>query len=96
MNKCKGCGAAIHWIKTAGGGKPIPCNPEKVVYWRTLLGKERIVTPNGEILSCTLEGDPETATGIGYVPHWATCPAAANFRKQGKPEKQDNGQMALF
>ncbi len=93
MNKCKGCGAPIHWIRTAGGGKPIPCNPEEVVYWQKTGGKDRIVTPNGEIIACTLEGDPQTATGIGYVPHWATCPASGKFRKR---EKQDNGQTNLF
>lgn len=25
---------------------------------------------------------PETATGIGYFPHWATCPKADKFRRR--------------
>ena len=36
----------------------------------------------GEVISCELYGAPETETGIGYVPHWATCPKAGEFRRK--------------
>ena len=46
----------------------------------------KIVTPNGMVLSCDLDVEPETATGIGYISHWSTCPQAGRFRKrEAKP-----------
>jgi len=53
--KCKGCGAPILWIKTAGG-KSMPCNPEQVIYWEKRGAAGKVVTPNGEVISCEFEG----------------------------------------
>ena len=49
MSKCKSCGAAIIWIKTAGG-KLMPCNPQKISYrndWSE--GGLTLITPDGKI-----------------------------------------------
>lgn len=81
MAKCKGCGAEIIWIMSPAG-KVIPCDPIEVPYWKRSKANGKIVTPNGEVISCELYGDPETVTGIGYVPHWATCPKAGEFRRK--------------
>lgn len=81
MANCKGCGAKIIWIQTANG-KSIPCNPIKVVYWAQKGGKERIVTPNGKVIACAFGGDEKDITGLGYVPHWSTCPKAKDFRRR--------------
>jgi hypothetical protein len=81
MGKCKGCGAEIIWIMSPAGNV-IPCDPIPVPYWQRSKAKGKIVTRNGEVISCELYGDPETATGIGYVPHWATCPKAGEFRRK--------------
>jgi hypothetical protein len=35
------------------------------------------------VIACELDGSPDRATGIGYIPHWATCPAAGRFHKGG-------------
>lgn len=78
---CRGCGAPIVWINTPAG-KSMPCDPEQVVYWQTPGGSQKIVTPNGEVLSAELEGAQEKATGIGYISHFATCPQAGQFRKR--------------
>ena len=84
MAKCKGCGATIVWIKTLGG-KSIPCDPDLVMYWEKEKAKGKVVTPNGEVLSCEFDGDLEKATGLGYVSHWSTCPMADSFkRRNGK------------
>ena len=83
MAKCRGCGAEIIWIKTPGG-KSIPCDAEPVSYWERAKAKGKVVTPNGMVLSCDFEGDPQKATGIGYVAHWSTCPYAERFRKEKK------------
>lgn len=81
MAKCKGCGQEIIWIMSPAG-KVIPCDPIAVPYWKRPKAKGKIVTRNGEVISCELYGDPETVTGIGYIPHWATCPAAGQFRRK--------------
>lgn len=78
---CKGCGRPIVWIKTAGG-KSMPCDTEQVVYWEHHGASGKIVTPNGEVISCDFKGEPSKATGIGYISHFASCPAAREFRRK--------------
>lgn len=85
MAKCKGCNRNIIWIKT-DTGKSMPCDPDEVLYWEKAKAKGKVVTPNGEIISCEFEGDPAKPTGIGYVPHWATCPAAGDFKKNRRAD----------
>lgn len=80
MAKCKSCGAEIIWIKTTAG-KSMPCDAAPVTYWKNPKGKATVITPNGETYRADLEGDLDKATGIGYIPHWATCPQAKNFRR---------------
>jgi hypothetical protein len=81
MSVCRGCGKPITWFKTVGG-KSMPCDPDPVTYWAGKKFHSRIVTPNGEVIACKLNGYMDTATGIGYVPHWATCPVAGEFRRK--------------
>lgn len=83
-NTCAGCGATIIWIGTIGK-RAMPCDPKQVTYWNTKKGHTTIVTPNGEtIAKAEIEGDLQKATGIGYIPHWATCPVAGKFKKAPK------------
>ena len=80
MSRCKACGAPIVWIKTPGG-KSMPCDAQPVTYKAQSKAKDKIVTQNGEVISCIIApADINQATGIGYIPHWATCPNADNFR----------------
>lgn len=81
MSKCKKCGQKIFWIKTDKGNS-IPCDPNEVVYWADPKGRDRVVTPNGEVIACRLTGDDQKATGIGYIAHFATCPYADEFRRK--------------
>lgn len=83
MARCKACGAKIVWVKTAVG-RVMPCNPEKVLYWQTRSGGQRVVTPSGDVVSAVLYGLPGTHTGIGYISHFATCPGADTFRRRKK------------
>ena len=83
MAKCKACGVDIVFVKTAGG-KSMPCNPQMLPYWERKGAKEKIVTPNGEVISCDYSGKIGMETGVGYIPHWATCPAANQFRKKAE------------
>lgn len=68
------------WVRLPSG-KQMPVNLEPTTYWERKGAKNRIVTLNGEVVSCDLEGDLKDATGFGYIPHWATCPNADQHRK---------------
>lgn len=79
---CKKCMAPIVWIEMTSG-KLMPCDATPVYYIeKRRHGSKRIVTPNGEVLSCEYTDDPARATGTGFVPHWSTCPNADSFRKK--------------
>ena len=79
--KCRGCGAKILWIRTAAGMN-MPCDPEQVTYWERPGSTGKVVTPNGQVISCEFEGDLAKATGIGYISHFSTCPVAGRFRRK--------------
>ena len=63
-------------------GASMPCDPEQVTYWANKRGTDKVVTPNGEVVSADLAGDPQQAAGIGYISHYATCRKAEQFRKR--------------
>lgn len=85
--QCRACGADIMFIKSTAG-KTIPVNAEEITYRQTSGGSLKIVTPNGEVLSAEVETDPNKATGIGYISHFATCPCADQFRKKRKSDRK--------
>ena len=58
FGKCRSCGQQVIWIKTVAG-KNMSCNPQLVTY-RQGDGKEKIVTPNGEVLSGELVQERRT------------------------------------
>ena len=95
MAICRGCGEEIGWVKTPLG-KRMPVNLPPVIYWAIPDGKSRIVTPNGEVVACTLEGCIENATGIGYVPHWATCTKGQDFKPKEYRQQEPMIQGSLF
>lgn len=78
--RCRGCGAEILWITTKAG-KAMTCNPVPVMYWEKSKAKGKVVTQNGLTLSCNFEGNPDDATGLGYISHFSTCPKATEFRR---------------
>ena len=62
--KCRGCGASIVWIQTSAG-RSMPCDAEPVSYREKAGAPGKIVTPNGMVLSCELDVQPEGAVYIG-------------------------------
>ena len=60
----------------------MPCDPEQVIYWQKSGGSQKIVTPNGEVVSAELSGELDKATGIGYISHFATCSKSDTFRRR--------------
>lgn len=78
---CRGCGASIVWIGMTSG-KSMPCNADAVYYKMSADGTDKIVTPNGVVVTCNIVADPNIADGVGYVPHWSTCSSPDQFRKR--------------
>ena len=82
FGQCGGCGCRILWIRTKAG-KNMPCNPTMLNYRKDAEGKEKIVTPNGEVITGITGVSPEEADGIGYTSHFATCTQAKRFLRRG-------------
>ena len=81
---CRGCGQEIAFIKTAKG-KTMPVNPE-AVYFIPAGGPNTYVMVDGSIQRGR---EPDTEdwgkpAQIGYISHFATCPAADSFRGKRK------------
>lgn len=82
MNKqwfatCNGCGKQILFTKMSSGSS-MPCDPE-VIWFTPAGGPETFITPYGK----TVRGKRgREGKEMGYVPHWATCPARDRFRKE--------------
>lgn len=68
--RCRYCGKPIWFIKLKSG-KTMPVDSDVVYYQKS--GKDRLVTPEGEVVACTIVDKKEKADGLGYVPHFATC-----------------------
>ena len=79
MSKCKACGAKLIWIQQKATGKWMPCDAVPVRFVPDSSGALILVTPKGEVV----HGRPteEKPYQIGYTSHFATCPAAASFRR---------------
>ena len=56
-------------------------------------GAPKIITGNGTVLSADIGGlaafEPD---GVGHVSHFATCPAAEQFRRKGAGRRGEDGQ----
>ncbi len=82
MAKCRSCGAEIVWVLMKSGNS-MPCDPALVPFWAKFHGKGKVVTQEGDVVSCEFEGPLDDMTNVGYIPHWATCPfSRAHKRKK--------------
>lgn len=82
-SKCRSCGKPIVWMKTKAG-KNMPCDEALVLYWADEQGKDTVINHAGEAVRCSLTGANELLSGLGRVPHWATCDSPDQFRAGGK------------
>lgn len=73
IGKCRSCGQRIIFIRMKSG-KSMPVNSQLVNYKIVSGGKDRIVTPTGDVVSCIGGVDASEADGFGYISHFATCP----------------------
>lgn len=82
MSECRGCGARIDWVRTAAGkNMPVDHEPVQVIEGD---GKERFVTAEGAVITGRRARPDEERRGglVGFLPHWRTCPNAADFRRK--------------
>ena len=79
MARCKACGAPIVWIKLASG-KNMPCDPESIEYEEDPTGPMILVVKDGRVIHARESADSKQ---YGYISHYATCPAAKQFRRRG-------------
>lgn len=86
VEKCKGCGAKILWIKTPTGNKaPVDAEPRRL--WVMVKGHPKDVgsmfdsedTIKWQLLPC-------------YTPHHATCSRVQNYRKQKESTLPKDGE----
>lgn len=85
---CKACKKSIIWIQTPAG-KNMPVDPGIKFYTLNQQdGQHKLVTPGGRIVTCDLVDIPEEATGMGYVPHWATCKHVEKNQDGGKTKQE--------
>lgn len=94
MSICKSCGAEIRWIETKTG-KMMPVNPYPHIYKRNTKGPCVLVTAAGEVVRCEPVEDGAQADGVGYVSHFATCPAAAEHRQQAPKEYEKPKELYI-
>lgn len=79
--KCRSCGRRILWIRMRSG-KAMPVDDTIIYYRDDPHGRDRIVTPDGNVVSCVADVMPDESTGFGYVSHFATCPNANSHRRR--------------
>ena len=81
MALCRGCGARIEWIRTKAG-KMMPVDPDPVMVIEGE-GREVFVTDEGDSITGRRAGTGEEnmELPVGFVPHWATCRRAGDFRR---------------
>jgi hypothetical protein len=66
MSKCRGCGAEIIWATTELSGKAVPLD--------VMVEKRFLILHYDADKPCVRLHDT-------YMPHFATCPKASEFRK---------------
>lgn len=64
----------------------MPVDSQQIMYYKGQSNKDRIVTPNGEVIACEMEGDASQAIGIGYIPHWGDLRWMHFLRPENKKE----------
>lgn len=91
---CRGCGKPIAFIKTING-KSIPVDPEPIIF-QLEDNYDKFVMMDGTVKrgaavdanDGSIDTDNLKPFSIGYRSHFATCPAADDFRrKKNKSER---------
>lgn len=68
---CRQCGRRILWVRMKSG-KNMPVDMALHNYKKDSTGKEKIVTPDGEVVTGRILVG-ERGDGAGYISHFASC-----------------------
>jgi hypothetical protein len=79
MSTCGGCGAEILWVKTATTGSAMPLDMAPTATGNVYLDASG--TAHVGRCRCPAAHPPQS---LRHVPHHATCPKAADFRRRGQ------------
>jgi len=74
--ECASCGAAIVWARHYRSHKPMPFDAAPAPGGRWSI-RDRV----GVLVAIHLAADEAEPGGLGWVPHWTTCPHAAMHRR---------------
>jgi hypothetical protein len=83
---CRGCSAAIRFARTRKGSR-MPVDPAPVQQWMLegVMGGHRLTLLDATGVlhrgMASFAHSPGAALVTGYVPHFVTCPQAAQFRR---------------
>lgn len=79
MAKCKACGAEIKWVEMDPSGKPMPVDPAPLSVVLSIKDMPY------DLIDKELSSRKYNRAVVvrAYQPHWASCPAADQFRKRG-------------
>lgn len=83
---CKECGEPIFFIRTQSGAK-MPVNKKQIPF--ICGGKNRVVTPQGDVVAATILDRSCPESVLGFIPHWSTCKNANRFRTATQNKKKD-------
>lgn len=81
MTYCRSCGKQIMFVRMKSG-KSMPVDTTYVNFKENPEGKDKIVLPSGNVVTCDARVSPEEADGYGYISHFATCPNANRHRNR--------------
>lgn len=94
--ECRHCGRLIGWARTPAG-KAMPIDPAP-----TSAGNVFCQYEGGHLIGrVRVKGDPQPE-GVGFMPHWATCPvlnkrsADDKVKKSTKPQQPEPEQLGLL
>ena len=85
--RCKACDAQILFIKTVKG-KTMPVDAESRYFVPDTNGKALYVLADGSVMRGAEPREEDKDKHIGFISHFATCPAADQFRRPRKSDRK--------
>lgn len=79
---CRSCGYPIRFIRMRSG-RNMPCDDEELLFVRDPDGDRTFVTDEGDaVKGMSAYGLGREDAERGFTPHWASCPAADDWRRK--------------
>ena len=86
ISRCRGCGAEVLWIRTAGNRRKTPVDAEPVWVLQQAGGDTFLQKDGGVVFGRKIgdawDDDPDANVIECYESHFATCPVGGQFRNR--------------